>query len=780
MVNTSQFRVVLASILSLAVINTVGAADATIPGSAARRAVDDALPMVGTDGHGHVYPGAAVPFGMVQLSPDTRLSTWDGCSGYHYSDKSILGFSHTHLSGTGCADLGEIALMPFAGITEPVDGKQPVIASAFSHTDESAKPGYYSVLLKDHNIRVELTATTRAGFHRYSFPPDADPRVEIDLHHGIGSASTALKLTVEDSTTITGIRKSRGWANNKVLYFVIKFSEPMDLTTLDKDEQRQPAGVKEIESAEVVTGTGRGQNRKPANLRAFAMFKKGLQKPLLVKVGISSTSLEAAKKNLETEIPSWDFDAIAAAAADTWQKHLGVIAIETPDIATRQTFYSNFYLTHMAPTLYNDADGTYRGQDHNVHPFEGFQNYETFSLWDTFRAEHPLLTIVQPGRIDDFVGSMLAHYRYFNQHSLPVWPLAGCETWCMIGYHSVPVLADAYFKGFRKTDFEAVFAAMKDTAMQDRNELKNYRERGYIPTRRRGESVSRTLEYSYDDWCIAQMASALGKGEDEKLFTQRANYFKNVFDAESGLMRGKLADGTWVTPFDPNKVNFDDYTEANAWQYSFAPMHDIASLVTLMGGDDKFIAKLDTLFTTESKTPPGLVDITGLVGQYAHGNEPCHHVPYLYVYAGAPWKSQEIVRKLAAMFYTNKPDGQCGNVDCGQMTAWYVFSALGFYPVNPANGIYIIGSPVVDKATINLDPAFYKGKTFTMIAENNSKENIYIQSATLNGKPLDRAWITHKEITDGGTLAFKMGPQPNKEWGRNAASRPPVSAWQMK
>jgi predicted alpha-1,2-mannosidase len=482
--------------------------------------------------------------------------------------------------------------------------------------------------------------------------------------------------------------------------------------------------------------------------------------------------VEAARKNLAAEIPAMDFEATRAAAEKCWSETLGKIDIQTSDPAVRETFYTALYHSSLAPILFNDADGGYQGLDHKSHPNEGFQNYCTFSLWDTFRAEHPLLTIVQPQRVDDMVGSMLAHYRQFGEHSTPIWSLAGNETWCMIGYHSIPVIVEAYKKGFRRYDVEAIYAAMRDTAMQDRNELKEYREKGYISSGEGKQSVARTLEYAYDDWCIAQMAKALGKEEDAKLFSKRAENYKNLFDVSVGFMRGKKADGTWRENFNPREVQFDDFTEATSWNYTWFVPQNAGALVEMMGGDEKFIAKLDQMFTEDSGVLTNIPDLTGLIGQYVHGNEPCHHVAYLYNDAGAPWKTQERVRNVMTTLYNNKPDGICGNDDCGQTSAWYVLSALGFYPVNPASGVYAIGSPMVDKATIRLDPKFQKGKTFTLVAVNNSPKNVYIQSATLNGKPLSRSWFTHEELAAGGELVLQMGPEPNRQWGQKPEDRP--------
>ncbi|MCX6924764.1 MAG: glycoside hydrolase family 92 protein, partial [Verrucomicrobia bacterium] len=449
--------------------------------------------------------------------------------------------------------------------------------------------------------------------------------------------------------------------------------------------------------------------------------------------------------------------------------------IETFDPQVRNTFYANLYLCCQAPILYNDVDGTYRGMDRKNHAGKGFQNYTIFSLWDTYRAEHPLLTLLQPGRVNDMVESMLAEYRESGHHSTPIWPLWGNETWCMIGYHSVPVIVDAYFKGLRGFDAEAAYQAMRDTAMQDRNGLKSYRELGYVASEPKAEATSRTIEYTVDDWCLAKMAEALGHQEDAKLFYQRCANYRNLFDRSVGFFRGRKADGSWRSPFIANGLVGDEYTEADAWQYAFGVQHDVPGLMALYGGDQGFIQKMDAMFAADSKILTDIPDITGLIGQYSQGDEQCHHVAYLYNYAGVPYKTQERVRQVMATLFDDTPGGQCGNIDCGQMAAWYVFSALGFYPVNPANGIYVIGSPVVKKAVVSLDAKHYGGKKFTVLAPNNSPKNIYVQSASLNGKPLSRAWLRHEEIIAGGTLRLEMGPKPNLEWGHAQDVRPPAT-----
>lgn len=726
------------------------------PAWAGTEPVDDALPLVGTAGHGHTYPGATVPFGFVQLSPDTRTEGWDACSGYHYSDSKILGFSHTHLSGTGCGDLGDLLVTPFVGDlsqTGPSGAWDAAsIRSPFAHENETAQPGYYRVLLDRNNITAELTATAHAGFHRYTFPASPRSHIALDLAYGLGSKTLDGALQIENKTTLTGYRHSGGWANDKTVYFVIESSQPFAGTTLEIDGKVLPS--------EQTAAKGK-------NVRGRLDYKTSAKRPVMLRVGLSATSIEGARKNLRAEIPTWDFEVCRNAARSAWNDALSRVRIESSDRNIRQTFYSALYHAMTAPTLYNDADGSYTGPDRKVHPGAGFQYYCTFSLWDTFRAEHPLMTLVQPHRVNDFVNSILAFYQQSPAHALPMWPLDSCETWCMIGYHSVPVIVDAYAKGFRGYDVGLAYEAMRNTAMNARNHQDEYQKLGFVPaeTGKRNEATSRTLEFSFDDWCLARMAKALGKTEDAEMFGKRAENFKNVFDPATGFFRGKTAAGPFREPFDPKAVSFDDYTEANAWQYAFAVMHDIPGMVQLYGGKEAFVRKLDQLFSEDSAVGNYLVDVSGLIGQYAHGNEPCHQVSYLYTLAGAPYKTAQRVRDIMFTQYSNTPDGICGNDDCGQISAWYVFSALGFYPVNPASGVYVFGSPLVEKATIQLDPKFYKGGSFTVVAHNVSRQNGYIKSAKLNGRTLDRPWITHAELVQGGTLEFEMDIQPNKDWG---------------
>ena len=729
--------------------------------AAAPAPVDCVRPLVGTDAHGHTYPGATVPFGFVQLSPDTPLQGWDGASGYHYSDSSILGFSHTHLSGTGVPGLGDILVMPTVGDVH-LDAGTPGngYASRFSHSQETASPGYYKVFLQDPQVTAELTATARCGFHKYTFPQTDAAHIVLDLAHGVGNDPVQTTLHVENATTLSGSRVSNGWGGRREVFFVMQFSRPFDAAGIEQDGQRLPGGTTDASGKSV---------------QAFVNYRTAAGEAILVKVGLSGTSVDGARKNLAAELPGWDFNAVRTAAASQWSQALDAVQIDAVSPAVRRTFYTNLYQSLIAPVLYNDADGTYRGLDHQNHSGNGFQNYTTFSLWDIFRAESPLLTLIQPARVPDMTHSLLMEYQQADTHRTPIWPLWDNETYCMIGYHSAPVMADAYLKGLAPADAEAMYQALRTTAMGNDDGLNQYRDAGYVYSTSEGsaQSVSRTLEYAYDDWCIAQMAQKLGHVEDAKLFFQRAAHYRNVYDSTTGFMRGRKSDGSWRGPFNPKQLVWADYTEANAWQYSWSVMQDVPGLVKIMGGDTAFVSKLDGLFDAKSDVIANIPDITGLIGQYAHGNEPVHHVAYLYNYAGAPFKTQARVRQVMNTLYDDTPAGQCGNDDCGQMSAWYVFSALGFYPVNPVGGVYVIGSPLVSRATIQLDQAHYGGKKFTMIAENNSAANMFIQSASLNGKPLTRSWFTQSELAAGGTLRLEMGPKPNTAWGRSLASRPP-------
>jgi predicted alpha-1,2-mannosidase len=718
---------------------------------------DEVMPLVGTGGHGHTYPGATAPFGYVQVSPDTRTQGWDACSGYYYSDTSIVGFSHTHISGTGCADLGDLLVMPFTRRADDLPLRPENFKSEFSHAEEHAEPGYYRVRLADCDVLVELTATPHAAMHRYTFPAGAEPHLLVDLVHGLGSKPLESSLKWESPAVVSGWRRSNGWANGKTVYFVLEFSQPVQGVRFELDDQSVPGKPSAIHGKQV---------------RARLEFAQNGKAPLVLRVGLSPTGLEGARNNLKSEMPGWDFDELRNVAHKNWNNQLSCIQIKTSDSNVRQTFYTALYHVLTAPTIYNDADGTYLGSDQKVHPQASFQYYSTMSLWDTFRAEHPLLTLIQPGRVGDFLQTMLAFYEQSPGHALPVWPLANVETGCMIGNHAVPVIVDAWRKGFRGCDSNLLWRAVADSLATPKNFLGDYARTGYVPSEkgRRNYAAARTLEYAYDDWCGAQLAKSLGKDDEVARLEKRAQNYRNVFDAESGFFVGKARNGRFTRPFDPKDITFDDYIEANAWQYAFAVFHDVPGMIALYGGRQTFIAKLDQLFNEDSDMGHPLIDVSGIIGQYAHGNEPCHHVAYLYALAGAQYKTAQRIRQIQLMFYDNTPDGICGNEDCGQMSAWYVWSALGLYPMNPCDGRYLIGSPLVEKAVINLDPKFFKRGNFTLIAHNASKQNGYIQAAKLNGRSLDRPWIRHDELS-GGVLELEMGLLPNRKLWNNLPNK---------
>jgi predicted alpha-1,2-mannosidase len=709
-------------------------------------------PIIGTSGHGHTFPGATLPNGMVQLSPDTDIKDWDWCSGYHYSDNSIMGFSHTHLSGTGCADYGDILLMPTTGTlkTEPgtKDNPDSGYRSRFNHKNEIAKAGYYSVILDDYKIKAELTASLRVGFHKYTFPKSENSNIIIDLVHGIEDMVIDSRVEIVDNKTIQGYRRSSGWAKDHCIYFYAEFSKPFKTFGIAEDGNIP----KEKKSAD------------GKNLKAFVEYNTSEGEAVLVKVGISHTSIEGAKKNVTTEISGWDFNKVVKQADNAWQKELSTIKATSKNDKNLTVYYTAMYHALLNPSTLSDVDGNYIGRDGKIHTVKDGCMYTVYSLWDTFRAENPLYTIIDSKKANDMVKSLVQKSDEYGL--LPVWELASNETGCMIGYHSIPVIADAYFKGIRNYDVEKAFKAMKKSAMQDHLGLEYYKEMGYIPSDLENESVSKTLEYAYDDWCIAMMAKDLGKQDDYNYFIERAKFYANVFDPSTSLMRAKK-NGKWFEPFDPYSVS-GNYTEANSWQYSFFVPQDINGLMKLMGGDEKFVSKLDELFTTNPQLTGRIQsDITGLIGQYAHGNEPSHHMAYLYNYAGEPWKTQERVREICSTLYTEKPDGLCGNEDCGQMSAWFVLSAAGFYPVCPGDGNYIIGTPLFDEVTIS---AGGKNK-FTIVAKNLSDKNFYIHSATLNGKEYPLSYIKHSDLVNGGKLVLEMGPQPSK-WGNEKTARP--------
>ncbi|HWB63138.1 MAG TPA: GH92 family glycosyl hydrolase [Chitinophagales bacterium] len=693
-------------------------------------------PMVGTGDHGHTFPGPVMPFGMMQLSPDTRLKGWDGCSGYHYSDKVIYGFTHTHLSGTGCSDYGDILLMPTTGKPQFSNKKY---SSPFSHTNEKASPGYYSVVLDKPHVKVELTTTLRTGLHKYTFPKAKEANIILDLTHRDQVKEGEIFITGDNE--ISGFRLSTAWAKNQYLYFVVQFSKPFKKFGIAKADVLR-------ENARHDTGS---------LLKAYVAFETTDGEVIYAKVGISAVSIENARKNLVAEQPGWDFDKVAADAKAAWNKELGKIEVESKDLSAMRTFYSALYHSMIHPSLYSDVDGSYRGRDLKVHVANGFNYYTVFSLWDTYRAEHPLLTLIDKKRSLDFVKTFLLQYEQGGL--LPVWELSACETNCMIGYHCVPVITEAYMKGVTGFDANEALEAMKKSAMEDRNGLSDYKQFGYIKALDAKENVSRTLEYAYDDWCIAQFAKKLGKMDDYNMFIKRAQNYKNLFDPSTGFMRPKQE--SFISPFDPFDVNHN-YTEANAWQYSFYEPQDMTGEMKLLGGKERLATMLDSLFTVSSKLKGHKQnDISGMIGQYAHGNEPSHQLLYEYDYAGQPWKAQAMARRVMTELYHDKPAGLSGNEDCGQMSAWYVMSALGIYEVCPGGNEYAIGSPLFDKAIIH----FENGKTFTIKTNNKSAQNVYINSASLNGNSYNKSYITYEDVTNGGTLEFNMSAQPNTNWG---------------
>lgn len=707
-------------------------------------------PFIGTGGHGHTYPGVTMPYGMVQLSPDTRLEGWDGCSGYHYTDSVVYGFSHTHLSGTGVGDYGDILLMPTTGEIRFNNGANgnPGYASTFQKVKEKAEPGYYATHLEDYNIGVELTATERVGFHQYSAASSAVNLI-LDLTHRDQVISSGLRIISE--TEIEGFRISDAWAKEQHVYFVAQFSESFEDFSTEKDPQVDPRN-------------GLWQSN---NIKAAFRFKTG-SKPLMVKVAISPVDIAGARNNLQQELPGWDFARTKEAAQAAWERQLSKIKITDSERENKTVFYTSLYHTAIVPNLFMDVDGRYRGTDLQIHQSAEHTQYTVFSLWDTYRATKPLYTITEPDRMGDFVKTLLKHEEEGGK--LCMWELAGNYTGCMIGYHAVPVIVDAYMKGYRDFDAKAALKAMVATATADELGKTHYEEDGFLLAEKEHESVSKTLEYAYDDWCIAVFAKELGEEDIYKRFMERAQSYKNVLDPGTHFMRAKVGH-RWEKPFDPTEVTFA-FTEANSWQYSFSVPHDIAGLAELQGGKDSLEKKLDELFLTNAKvTGRDMKDISGLIGQYAHGNEPSHHIAYLYNYLGKPWKSQQRVRQILKEMYFNAPNGLSGNEDCGQMSAWYILSSMGFYPVVPGSNEYVLGSPLFEKVEIALDSA----KTFTITSENNSPKAIYVQEVRLNGESISRNYITHEEIMTGGNLTFVMGESPNEARG-TATTDAPTSA----
>lgn len=703
-------------------------------------------PFIGTDFTGNTYPGAQAPFGMVQLSPDNGLGGWDRIAGYFYPDSTIAGFSHTHLSGTGAGDLYDIAFMP---VTLPYkDDKGALgIHSKFSHNEETASAGYYQVRLSDYDINVELTATPHCGIQRYTFP-EASSAIVLNLAKSMNwDATDDSHIEVVDSVTIQGYRFSEGWARGQRVFFRTRFSQPFGKMTIDS------------------TAIVRGGKRIGTGLVARFDCDTKAGQQITLATALSGVSMEGAAKNLAAEVSVLDFDQCLAGAKEAWNRELGKIRIEGGDNDQRTTFYTALYHSMLAPTLFCDVDGRYYGPDKQVHQADGWENYCTFSLWDTYRAAHPLFTYTQPERTNDMVKSFIAFYEQNGR--LPVWNLWGSETDMMIGYHAVPVIADAYLKGIGDFDAEKALAACVATANLDNYRgIGLYKKLGYIPYDQKDEynaenwSLSKTLEYAYDDWCIARMAEKLGKTDIAQEFDARAQHYKNVYNPATSFMHPRNGKGQFMPDFQP-EAYIEPICESNGWQYFWSVQHDVDGLIALTGGKERFTEKLDSMFTFHPADDEELpIFSTGMIGQYVHGNEPSHHVAYLYNKVGEPWKTQQYVRQIMDELYLNTPAGLCGNEDCGQTSAWYVFSAMGFYPVNPAEGVYEIGSPLFPKAELRLN----NGKTFTVMARNADKANKYIQSVTLDGKPYDKSFITHEQIMSGATLELQMGAQPGKAW----------------
>lgn len=714
-------KIFLTAAVALATIFSVSAQDYT----------QYVNPFIGTGGHGHVFLGANVPFGNIQAGPTQKKQGWDWCSGYHYSDSTVIGFGQMHLSGTGIGDLGDVSLLP---MTNPSQREVK-----FSHKAEYVRPGYYSVMLAS-GIRVELTATQRVAFHRYSFPADATKGyIALNLAQGIGwDKMTSCKFKQESDKTITGFRMSEGWAKDQRVYFVAEFSEPVKL----EENERDTIGIFSVAST---------------------------NQPLLVKVGISAVSVENARENLQQELPGWNFASVVAKANADWNRELSKIAIKTQDERAKRIFYTALYHTMIAPSVFSDVNGEYRGADGKTHKGD-FTDYTTFSLWDTYRAAFPLMTLIQPEMQRDLAETMLHIFK--QQGKLPVWHLMGNETDCMVGNPGIPVLVDIALKGFN-VDKKAVFEAVKASAMRDERGMGLLKKYGYIPCDLdpEKETVAKGLEYALADACIAKLAKQLGKTEDYKYFYKRSQSYRDFyFDKQTKFMRGVTSDHKFREPFDPFSTvhRQDDYTEGNAWQYVWLVPHDVHGLVAAFGGEKPFVSKLDSLFIVNGDMgADASPDITGLIGQYAHGNEPSHHILYMYNYVGQPWKGAEKIRYVLANLYHDDFDGLSGNEDVGQMSAWYILSSVGFYQVDPAGGRYIFGSPLFDEATLNVG----NGKTFRIVAHNNSSENKYIQSAKLNGKLYTRSYIDFKDIVRGGTLEFVMGNKPS-QFGVKPSDRP--------
>jgi predicted alpha-1,2-mannosidase len=732
-------------------------------------------PLIGTEKMGHTFPGATVPFGAVQLSPDTdeqpyliggkyNKDAYKYCAGYNYDDREIVGFSHTHFSGTGHSDLGDFLIMPTVGALqlEPGDKNNPKsgFRSVFSHSTEIAEPNYYKVLLSDDNILAEMTATTRVGFHQYTFPESDNSHIILDLMHGIYNYDDKNVWTfvrVENDHTIVGYRQTNGWARTRTVYFAMEFSKPF-----------KNYGFKDFKPSPYkgfwrkFDQTKNFPEMAGEQIRAYFDFKTAKDEKIKVKFALSPVSTDGAMNNLKTETPDWDFEKVKKAGQDAWNKELGKIAVTAENKDDLVNFYTAMYHTFLSPTVYMDADGKYKGLDQNIHEARGFTNYTTFSLWDTYRALHPFFNIIQPRRNREMINSMLAHYDQSVHKMLPVWSHYANENWCMIGYHSVSVISDAIVKGnIEGIDAGSALDAMAQTARTKYYDgLEFYMKLGYVPEDKNSSSVSKTLEYAYDDWAIAQAAKKLGKSAIYDEFIKRSENWKNVYDSSVGFTRPKMSDGKFAEKFDPLKTEGQGFIEGNSWNYSLYVPHNPAEMIEKMGGKAKFAAHLDELFTMNLPDEffAETEDITreGIIGGYIHGNEPSHHVAYLYNWTDAPWKTQERVRMILKHQYTASPDGLGGNDDCGQMSAWFLFSTLGFYPVAPGSDQYQLGSPAIKTAILKLE----NGKTLTIEAKNQSDKNVYVEKVLVGGKEVNRHYITHAEIMNGGRITFVMSDKP--------------------
>ena len=771
-------RGVLAGGAAVTALGLMPRAGHAAPAAGSADPLDLVDPMIGTGGHGHTYPGTARPFGMVQLSPDTDNARWDACSGYHHDDETMLGFSHTHLSGTGVGDMLDLLVMPRTGpvMLDPGSLSRPEgsYRQRFEHAGEQASPGYYAVQFPDSGIAAELTVTDRAGMHRYRFPGPG--HLLIDFAHGardepdpdsigfdppLPTPVTEASLQLVAPDLLTGTRRVQQWANGRVIHFAMRLSRPCAQAQFYSNDRAEPG------EARAVAG---------ASLKCALQFPDAGSAPLLVKVALSSVDVEGAIRNLDAELPDWDFDRVHAGARAAWTAHLSRMNAEGGSAADRRIFQTAAYHAALAPTLFSDVDGRYRGMDTAVHHVPaGAANYSTYSLWDTYRTLHPLLSLIAPERNGDLVRG-LARMTSESPFGPPVWPLQGIETHCMIGWHSAVVIAEALGKGVPGIDAAAVWPRFRQLAFEDRMKgLEPYRELGFIPSDKVAEAASKTLEYAYDDWAMAHIAEAAGAAEDAARLRVRSRNYRNLFDPKTGFMRPRLANGAWAEPFDPAALGHDtahwrDFTECNAWQATFINQHDIYGLIDLFGGDTGFEAKLDALFAADSTLPGDAPpDVSGLVGQYAHGNEPSHHVAYLYAYCGAPWKTQARVRMLLESQYHDAPDGLSGNEDCGQMSAWYVMSALGFYPVDPVSGVYVFGAPLFPRVELTVEA----GRKLLIEAPGAGPDAVYIQQVRWNGKPWTKNWISHRDLAAGGHLQFLMGREPNRSFGSAPADRPP-------